>query len=85
MCSSQFCPFCLVAQRLLNAKDVVFTIYSVDGDPQKRREMMNRGGGRTVPQVFIDSRPVGGFDQLTTLDMDQELDALLRLARQAPA
>lgn len=84
MYSPQFCPFCLVAQRLLNAKVVEFTIRCVDGNAQKRRQLMDRGGGRTVPQVFIDNRSVGGFDQLTALDMDDELDALLGLARQSP-
>lgn len=67
MYSSQFCPYCLGAQRLLNAKEVEFTIHSVDGDPHKRREMMDRGGGYTLPQVFINGRPVGGFDELLGL------------------
>ena len=84
MYSSRFCPFCSGATRLLNAKGVEFTTYLVDGDPQKRREMMDRGGGYTVPQVFIDGRPVGGFDELTALDMDNELDPLLGLGSQLP-
>lgn len=80
--SSKFCPFCWGANRLLKAKGAEFTVYSVDGDLQKRKEMMARGGGHTVPQIFIDDRPVGGLDELTALDMDEELDSLLGLGRQ---
>lgn len=85
MYSSAYCPFCWGAQRLLKTKGVAFTLYSVDGEPKKRIETMKRGGGRTVPQVFIDDRPVGGFDELTALDMDGELDAMLGLNRRPPA
>ncbi len=67
---------------MFNAQDVELTIYSVNGDAQKQREMTDRGGGRTVAQVFIHNRPVGGFDQLTALDMDQELKMRLGPARQ---
>lgn len=80
--SSKFCPICWGANRLLKAKGADFTVYSVDGDLQKRKEMTARGGGHTVPQIFIDDRPVGGFDELTALDMDDELDSLLGLDRQ---
>lgn len=80
---SLFCPFCWGTTRLLTAKGVEFTSYSVDGDPKKRREMMDRGGGHTVPQVFIDGRPVGGFDELTALDMDNQLDFLLGIGTQS--
>lgn len=77
--SSKFCPLCWAVNRLLKAKGVEFTVYSVDGDPQRRREMTSRGSGQTVPQIFVDDRPVGGFDELMALDRDNELDALLGL------
>ncbi len=80
--SSKFCPFCWGANRLLKAKGVEFTVYSVDGDLEKRKEMIERGGGHTVPQVFVDGRPLGGFDELAALDIDNELDALLGLGPQ---
>ena len=76
---SKFCAFCWAANRLLKAKGVDFTVYSVDGDPERRKEMMARGGGSTVPQIFIDDRPVGGFEELSALDTDRELDPLLGL------
>ena len=77
MYSPSFCPFCWGAQRLLKSKSVDFTIYPVDGDPQRRKEMMDRGGGYTVPQIFVDDRPLGGFDEISALDMDGDLDRLL--------
>ncbi len=80
--SSKFCTFCWAANRLLKAKGVEFTVYSVDGDPEKRKEMTARGGGPTVPQIFVDGRPVGGFEELTALDMDDELNPLLGLGSQ---
>jgi glutaredoxin 3 len=79
--SSMFCPFCFGAKRLLQKKGVDFTEINVDGDREARREMIERAEGRyTVPQVFIDGQPVGGYDELSELDMDGALDALLGIA-----
>lgn len=77
--SSEYCPFCRGARRLLDKKGVDYTLYSVDGDPTKRAEMIDRGGHYTVPQIFIDGRPVGGFDDIQALDLDGRLNALLGL------
>ena len=74
-----FCPFCSRAKNLLRKKGVEFTEISVDGDPALRRKMTERAGGRTtVPQIFIDGRPVGGSDELAAMDNGGELDRLLR-------
>ena len=64
---------------MLNKKGAEFTEIDVDAHPDKRREMLERSGGRhTVPQIFIDNRHVGGFDDLRALDYAGELDVLLR-------
>jgi glutaredoxin 3 len=77
--SSDFCPFCSRAKNLLRNKGVEFTEIGVDGDPAVRQQMVERsGGGRTVPQIFIDDKPIGGSDELVALDQSGELDRLLQ-------
>jgi glutaredoxin 3 len=76
--SAGWCPYSRGAKRLLDSKGVAYVEIDVDTDPALRREMMERAPGRyTVPQVFIDGRHVGGFDDLVALDDTGELDALL--------
>ena len=78
MYSSMFCPFCHRAKRLLSAKGVEFEEIDVDGNPERRAEMVQRANGRrTVPQIFIDGRHVGGCDDLHALDHAGKLDPLL--------
>ena len=77
--SSMFCPYCHRAKRLLQAKGVTFEEIDVDEQPARRREMIDRAGGsRTVPQIFIDGRHVGGCDDIHALDRKGELDPLLQ-------
>ncbi len=72
------CPFCHQAERLLKSKGVTeIDKIRVDLDPVKREEMMNKTGRRTVPQIYIGERHVGGFDDLAALDKAGELAALL--------
>lgn len=72
------CPYCVNAERLLRGKGVNdINKVRVDLEPQRRVEMMERTGRRTVPQIYIDERHVGGFDDLYALDRAGELDALL--------
>jgi glutaredoxin 3 len=76
--SSPFCGYCGAAKRLLSSKGVRFTEVDVLFDPDRRREMIERSGGRqTIPQIFIDGRHIGGFDDLSELDQRGELDPLL--------
>ncbi len=75
--ASMWCGFCHRAKALLNAKGVQFTEYDVDNDPDRRREMQARGGGYTVPQIFVDDKPVGGCDDIHALDRQGKLDALI--------
>jgi glutaredoxin 3 len=76
--SQPFCGYCSAAKRLLTAKGAPFTEIDVMMEAGKREEMIERSGGRrTVPQIFIDGRHIGGFDDLNALDKAGELDPLL--------
>ena len=79
MYTTSFCPFCTRAKNLLTKKGVAFTEIGVDSDPALRQQMTERsGGGRTVPQIFIDGKAIGGSDELVALEMSGELDRLLQ-------
>lgn len=72
------CPYCQMAERLLNKKGVTeIEKIRIDLDPAQRDEMMRITGRRTVPQIFIGEHHVGGFDDLSALDAGGELDPLL--------
>jgi len=77
MYSTRFCPYCVAARRLLTGKTVPFEDISVEGDTELRRRMSERAGQRTVPQIWIGDRHVGGFTDLAALDRSGELDRLL--------
>ena len=82
MYSKSWCPYCDRAKRLLTEKGQTWTEYDVENDATRRAEMVERSGGRTsVPQIFIDDRHVGGFDDLAALEHAGELDALLGVRR----
>ena len=76
--STPFCGYCGAAKRLLAGKGVDVTEIDVMFDPEQRRKMMEQSGGRqTVPQIFIDGRHIGGFDDLSALEANGDLDRLL--------
>jgi glutaredoxin 3 len=78
MYSSSWCPYCMRARALFERKDIPFIEIKVDEQPQGRDAMLARSGGRrTVPQIFVGDRHVGGFDDLYALDQVGELDKLL--------
>jgi glutaredoxin 3 len=77
--SSTFCPYCDRAKALLKKKGVAFTEINLETETDRREEMIARAGGRrTVPQIFINDRHVGGCDDLVALDRAGKLDPLLR-------
>jgi glutaredoxin 3 len=78
MYSTGVCPFCQMAVRLLRAKGVA-TVEKirVDLEPERRVEMMEKTGRRTVPQIYIGETHVGGYDDLAALDRAGGLDKLL--------
>lgn len=78
MYTSAVCPYCMNAERLLASKGVTdINKIRVDLQPEKRDEMIAKTGRRTVPQIFIDDRHIGGFDDLRALDLAGGLDPLL--------
>ena len=78
--TKMFCGYCVRAKRLLDSKGVDFTEYDITMDGAKRDEMRERApGAMTVPQVFIDGRPIGGSDDLAALEREGKLDSLLGL------
>jgi glutaredoxin 3 len=78
MYTSAVCPYCMNAERLLASKGVKdISKIRVDLQPEKRDEMIEKTGRRTVPQIFIDDRHIGGFDDLRALDLAGGLDPLL--------
>jgi glutaredoxin 3 len=74
------CPYCHRAEALLRSKGIAgsdLELIRVDEFPQRREEMMTRSGRRTVPQIWIGERHVGGCDDLHALDQAGELDVML--------
>jgi glutaredoxin 3 len=80
MYSTAMCPYCLMAERLLAAKGVEIEKVRVDLNPERRAEMMEKTGRRTVPQIYIGETHVGGYDDLAALDRAGKLDPLLKPA-----
>jgi len=74
------CPFCQSADRLLQQKGVAVEKIRVDLEPERRVEMMQKSGRRTVPQIWIDGLHVGGCDDLYALERAGKLDPLLKAA-----
>jgi glutaredoxin 3 len=73
------CPYCVRAEHLLHKKGVEhIEKIRVDHFPDQLRAMIQRTGRRTVPQIFIDERHIGGFDDLAELDREGGLEPLLR-------
>ena len=78
--SSLRCPFCRRAKKLLSGKGVSFKEIEVDWDAALRDEMVKRSNGaRTVPQIFIDGKHIGGSDELAALDRAGDLNQMLGL------
>ena len=73
------CPYCVAAKRLLRDKGQSWCEVDIGAEPERRAEMVERAGRVTVPQIWIDGRHVGGFDDLAALDAAGRLDPLLGL------
>lgn len=72
------CPYCTMAEKLLSRKGVTeINKIRIDTDPARRDEMIAKTGRRTVPQIYIGSTHVGGFDDMSALDQDGGLEPLL--------
>ncbi len=75
--TTPICPYCNWAKTLLRSKHVDFEEIDVSRDPLLQDEVRQRSGRRTVPQIFIDEKSVGGYDELRELDAAGDLDPLL--------
>ena len=74
---SNYCGYCMAAKRLLAARNVEYRELVVDGDPALREEARQLSGQRTVPQIWVGERHIGGYTDLAALEQSGELDALL--------
>jgi len=77
MYCTAFCPFCQSAERLLVEKGALIEKVRVDLEPSRRAEMTQRSGRRTVPQIWIGARHVGGCEDLYALEREGKLAPLL--------
>jgi glutaredoxin 3 len=77
MYTKSWCPYCERARALLKAKGVAFSEIDIESQPEQREEMIRRSGRRTVPQIFIGTRYIGGSDDIHELDAAGGLDPLL--------
>jgi len=75
--SSNWCPYCIRAKQLLNAKGVEFEEIVVDGKPDVRQAMAEKAGRTSVPQIWIGEQHVGGCDDLFALEKAGKLEAML--------
>ncbi len=76
--TTTYCPYCVRAKHLLDAKDVDYAEIDVTGDDVARMTLVEKSGGRkTVPQIFINGASVGGYDDLRALEESGKLDAML--------
>jgi glutaredoxin 3 len=76
--TTQICPYCVRAKMLFDRKGISYTELRVDTDAELRALMEERSGRRTVPQIFIDNRHIGGCDDLYALEAAHQLDPLLQ-------
>ncbi len=74
---NETCPWCGAARMLLTQRGIAYTEKSVSADPALLEEMVARSGSRSVPQIFIGDKHVGGYDELSSLDASGELQELL--------
>ena len=77
MYCTETCPFCANAEKLLVSKGVDIEKIDIEKEPEKFASITETIGKDSVPQIFIDGKHVGGFDDISELDMDDELDPLL--------
>jgi len=77
--SKEQCPYCVAAKQLFTAKGVAFKEIHVDQDPDQLSIMMERSGRRSVPQIFINDLPMGGYDDIAALEKTGKLNELLGL------
>jgi len=81
--TTQYCGFCYRAKDLLDSLSIAYQEIAVDNSPTLRQEMVNLSGGITVPQIFIDEKPIGGCNELFALMRSGELDQIINQVPEA--
>ncbi len=76
--TTDYCPYCVKAKMLLQKKQVQFDEIKISNDEMREEMITKSGGKRTVPQIFIDQKHIGGCDDLYELDRQKKLDELLK-------
>jgi glutaredoxin 3 len=80
---SDYCGYCVAARMLLDRKGLRYEDIPVGADDELRKVMEKESGGRTIPQIFVDDVPIGGFDELNAMNMSGELDRMLGIDERA--
>ncbi len=75
------CAFCRHAKALLTSKGVEFEEFNIENDESLQEEVVRKSGRRTVPQIFVDGIPLGGYQEIQALDSRGELDEILGIQR----
>ena len=78
MYSTGWCPYCARARALFERKGIAFREIDIETNAELRAEMLTRSGRRSVPQIFVGERHVGGFEELYDLERSGELDSILQ-------
>lgn len=76
--SKNFCPYCDRAKNLLNRKGAKYEEKNIDGNAEELKKLFDKTGMKTLPQIFIDDKLIGGFDDMNALDKLGKLDALIK-------
>ncbi len=75
--STKICPYCVAAKRLLQQKGLMYQEIMIDKDLDQRMVMIDKSGRTSVPQIFINDKHIGGYDELSALIRSGQLDSLL--------
>ncbi len=76
--TTQTCPYCIKAKSFLDMRKIGYDVIDITGDNEARMALVEKSNGqRTVPQIFINGKPIGGYDDLMMLDANGELETLL--------
>ena len=75
--TTNYCPYCTRAKKLLESKGIEYSEIKLDSDPNQKYEVMNNLKWKTVPIILIDNKVIGGYDQLVELEKSKKLDQLL--------
>jgi len=84
MYTRKWCGYCTAAERLLDTKGIAYEQIDCTGDPATRKWLLEATGRSTVPQIFIDGKPIGGYDDLNALNRRGDLDKLLADGERVP-